>query len=170
MSYQIWQNSIYIFNTNITQNYFDSIEKHQKSEFNYTINYYYNILLTQVKSIHQYILNYLPSNQIGFNNIINKRKNEVNDIFNKLIRNIEDSLNESLNSVHQLNILNVTENNFFGINDILKNNNKNIYNNLTSILRNIYKLKNNNQMMKFHFLQNFTLFDDIIPTLNNIFL
>ena len=132
-----------IFNTNITQNYFDSIEKHQKSEFNYTINYYYNILLTQVKSIHQYILNYLPSNQIGFNNIINKRKNEVNDIFNKLIRNIEDSLNESLNSVHQLNILNVTETNFFGINDILKKNNKIIYNNLTSILRNINKIKNN---------------------------
>jgi len=48
-----------------------------------------------------------------------------------------------LNSVYQLNILNVTETNFFGINDILKNNNLSIYNNLTSILRNHYKLNNN---------------------------
>ena len=85
----------------------------------------------------------LPSNQIGFNNIINKRKNEVNDIFNKLIKNIEESLNETLNSVYQLNILNVTETNFFGINDILQNNSLSRYNNLASIFRNIHKLKNN---------------------------
>jgi len=132
-----------ILNTNITQNYINSIVKHQKSEFNYTITYYYNILLKLVKSSYQLVISKLPFNQIGFNNIINKRKNEVNDIFNKLIKNIEDSLNQALNPEHQLNILHVDETNFFDINDILKINNISTYNNLTSILRNIYKLKNN---------------------------
>ena len=132
-----------ILNTNITQNYFESIVKYQKSEFNYIIIYYYNILLKLVKSSYQFVISKLPSNQVGFNNIINKRKNEVNDIFNKLIKNIEDSLNEALKSNHQLNILHVNENNFFGINDNLNSYNISTYNKLVSILRNIYKLKNN---------------------------
>ena len=32
-----------IINTNISKNYFNSMKKYQKSEFNYTIAYYYNI-------------------------------------------------------------------------------------------------------------------------------
>jgi hypothetical protein len=44
-----------ILNTNITQNYFNSIVKFQKSEFNYTITYYYNILLKLVKSSYQFV-------------------------------------------------------------------------------------------------------------------
>ena len=47
---------LYILNTNITQNYFNSIVKHQKSEFNYTITYYYNILLKIVKSSYQFVI------------------------------------------------------------------------------------------------------------------
>jgi len=43
--------------TNITQNYFNSIEKHQKSEFNFTIAYYYNIILKLVKLSHQLVMN-----------------------------------------------------------------------------------------------------------------
>ena len=39
-----------LLNTNITKNYFNSIEKHQKSEFNYTITYYYNI--QEVTNLH----------------------------------------------------------------------------------------------------------------------
>jgi len=48
-----------------------------------------------------------------------------------------------LDSNHQLNILHVNEDNFFGINDILNSYNISTYNKLASILRNIYKLKNN---------------------------
>ena len=48
-----------------------------------------------------------------------------------------------MKSNHQLNILHVNENNFFGINDNLNSYNISTYNKLVSILRNIYKLKNN---------------------------
>ena len=48
-----------IFNSFITQNitriYYDSIENHQKNEMNYTIKYYYNVLLKLVQTNHQYI-------------------------------------------------------------------------------------------------------------------
>ena len=132
-----------VLNNNITKNYFNSIQKHQKSEFNYTITYYYNILLKQVKSCHQLVISKLPFNQIGFNNLINKRKNEIDDIFNELIKNIEDSQNEALNIDQQLYVLDVAETNFFDINDILSNNELNNENNLLSILKNIRKIKNN---------------------------
>ena len=132
-----------VLNNNITKNYFNSIQKHQKSEFNYTIAYYYNILLNQVKSTHQLVISKLPFNQIGFNNIINKRKNEIDDIFNELIKNIEDSQNEALNLDQQLYVLDVAETNFFDINDILSNNELNNENKLSSILNNIRKIRNN---------------------------
>ena len=130
-----------IINLNITKNYFDSIVNHQKMEFNYTITYYYNILLKLVKSSQQYIISKLPSNPIGFNNIINKRKNEINDIFNELIKKIEDSQNETLNLDHQLEILDVAETNFFKVNSILENNEMNNNNNLPPIIDNIRKIK-----------------------------
>jgi len=146
-----------IINTNITQNYFNSIEKHQKSEFNYTISYYYNILLKLVKSSHQYIISKLPSNPIGFNNIINIRKNEVNNIFNELIKNIEDSQNKALNLDHQLEFLDVAETNFFEINEILKNNELNNINNLPSIIKNIRTVKNNKLNTEFSLAARFYL-------------
>ena len=131
-----------LLNTNITKNYFNAIEKHQKSEFNYTITYYYNILLKLVKSSHQYVISKLPSNPIGFNNIINKRKNEIDDIFGELIKNIEDSQNEALNLDHQIDILDVVETNFFKINDILRDNEMENKNNLPAIITKIKTLKN----------------------------
>ena len=131
-----------VLNSNITKNYFNSIQKHQKSEFNYTITYYYNILLQQVKSSHQLVISKLPFNQIGFNNIINQRKNEIDDIFNELIKNIEDSQNEALNLDQQLYVLDVAETNFFDINDILSDNELNNENKLKSILNNIRLIRN----------------------------
>jgi len=133
---------ISVINSNITKSYFNSIEKHQKSEFNYTITYYYNLLLKLVKSSHQYVISKLPSNPIGFNNIINKRKDEVNDIFNKIIKNIEVSQNNSMNFEEQLNILDVAETNFFEVNDILKDNDLKNSNELKQIITNMYNLKN----------------------------
>lgn len=53
-----------ILNSNITKNYFNSIDLHQKTEFNYTINYYYNILLKLVKSSHQYVISKLHQIQL----------------------------------------------------------------------------------------------------------
>ena len=74
---------------NITRIYFDSIETHQKSEFNYTITYYYNILIKIVQSTHQFIIHNLPTNIIAFNEILEQRKNDVNNIFISIIQNIK---------------------------------------------------------------------------------
>ena len=113
---------ISVINTNITNNYFDSINMHQKTEFNYTISYYYNLLIRHVKSSFQYIISKIPTNKVGFNNIVDKRKSEVNDFFNNLIKNINNSLNNALNLTTQTMVLQVADTNFFSINNILKNN------------------------------------------------
>ena len=102
-----------IFNTNITQNYFDSIEKHQKSEFNYTISYYYNSLLQNITSVYQYISNQIQTNQEGFNTIINIRKNEVEEKFSKIFKTVKESKIDSLSINKQLYVLKVSSSNFF---------------------------------------------------------
>ena len=107
-----------VLNTNITKNYYDSIEQQEKNEFNYTIKYYYNILLKSVKSVHQYVISALPLNPEGFNNIIELRKAEVNEVFNNLIKKIKESLDYSLNYENQIYLIQVPETNFFNTNDI----------------------------------------------------
>ena len=140
---------ISVLSTNITNNYFDSINMHQKTEFNYTISYYYNLLIRHTKSSYQYIISQIPTNKIGFNNIVDKRKIEVNNCFNILIKNINDSLKEASNLERQTNILHVAETNFFGINDILKNNVKTTTKSLSDKLAKIKELKNSKQNDEF---------------------
>ena len=111
-----------IIKNNITKNYFNSIIAHQKNEFNYTITYYYNVLLKLIKSTHQYIINKIPNNRVGYNNILNIRKNEVNAVFLNLIDIIKQSEINSLNSNQQNNILKVPKTDFFQINEVLSNN------------------------------------------------
>jgi len=138
-----------VLSTNITNNYFDSINMHQKTEFNYTISYYYNLLIRHVKSSYQYVISKIPSNKIGFNNIVNKRKNEVDDCFNILIKNINDSLKEALNIEYQTNVLHIAETNFFGVNDILKNNIKTTQKSLSDKLTKIREFKNSKKNDEF---------------------
>ena len=107
---------------NITKNYFDSIVLFQKTEFNYTIAYYYNYYLKIVKEAYQYILSKIPKNENGFNDIIEKRRKEINDVFTSFINNITNSKNEALNIQKQKDILQVPETNFFNVNSILSNN------------------------------------------------
>jgi len=73
-----------LFSTNISSNYFDSINIHQKNEFNYTISYYYNYLLRAVNFTRQYIISKTPINKDGFNKILDKRNNEVNNFFKNI--------------------------------------------------------------------------------------
>ena len=111
-----------LIKNNITNNYAISIETHQKNEFNYTISYYYNILIKLVKSTHQYIINKIPNNRVGYNNILDLRKTEINSVFNSLIDKIEQSKSNALNIVKQCNVVQVPKTNFFKINDELSTN------------------------------------------------
>ena len=106
---------------NITHNYFNFIHNHLKSEFNYTIIYYYNFLFKEINSAYQYIINQIPTNNGGLNNIINQRKNEINDVFKKLKEDIEKSKIEALSINNQIDVLNNTSKNFFNLNAKLVN-------------------------------------------------
>ena len=79
-----------IFSQNLTYNFYDSIIRHQKSEFNYTISYYYNFLLHNITSVYKYILNQIPNNQEGFNNIVLLRQKKIEEQFNHLLKLIKE--------------------------------------------------------------------------------
>jgi len=131
-----------ILSSNITKNYYDSIEIQQKAEFNYTIKYYYNTLLKSVNTAHQYVISKLPINPVGFNNIIEIRKKEINEVFENLINDIKISQEYSLNYENQIYVIQVPETNFFNTNDILKNNAIETQKNLALKLAKIRQLKN----------------------------
>ena len=127
---------------NISRIYVDSIETHQKSEYNYTINYYYNILIKFVQSTHQFIINNLPTNKNAFNDILDQRKNDVNNLFTSIIQNIKNYQNDSLSFDSQIRVLQVSKSNFFKINNILSDNIFNLNNSLTTKIRNLSGLTN----------------------------
>ena len=107
---------------NITRDYFYSIVNFQKTEFNYTISYYYNYYIKIINEAFQYIISTIPKNERGFNDILDQRKKEINDTFNKFIKNITNSKIDSLSNKKQIELLEVIESNFFRINSILTDN------------------------------------------------
>ena len=124
-----------IIRKDITKNYFDSIVLFQKTEFNYTISYYYNYYIKLVKEAYQYILSKIPVNEEGFNDILNQRKSEINILFNTFINDIKNSQTYALQIDNQLRILDVPDTNFFKVNTILSNNivtTSNLLNGLTN--------------------------------------
>ena len=131
-----------ILSTNITNTYFDSINLHQQNEFNYTISYYYNYLLKIVKSAHQYIISKIPINKDGFNRIVLKRENEVNDIFEQIINSISKSKDEAMSINNQLYVLQVPITNFFKVNNLLTNTQTQLSTTLSQYANEVYNMKN----------------------------
>ena len=111
-----------VITNNITRKFFESIENHQRNEFNYTISYYYNFLIKEVNYIYQYLFNKMPTNPRGFNNIINQRKNELNELFNKFFDKLNNSKKEALSIKKQIYVLGTSSVDFFGLNRYLSNN------------------------------------------------
>ena len=113
--------SIYssIFQQNSTKDFFNIIINFHKTEFNYTINYYYLYLKKIIDETYQYILSKIPTNEKGFNEILNTRTNEIHDLFNKIYNNLTNSQNYALNLYNQKTLLNVPETNFFKVNNIM---------------------------------------------------
>ena len=131
-----------VISQNLTKMFYDSIIRHQKSEFNYTISYYYNSLLQNITSVYQYISNQIPTNQEGFNTIINIRKNEVEEKFSKIFKTVKESKIDSLSINKQLYVLKVSSSNFFESDSLLAQINKETSTILKNKGNNIYKLKN----------------------------
>ena len=113
--------SIYssIFQQNSTKDFFNVIITFHKTEFNYTISYYYLYLKKIIDESYRYILSKIPTNEKGFNDIINARTNEIHQLFNEIYSNITNSKNKALNLYNQKTLLNVPETNFFKVNTIM---------------------------------------------------
>ena len=131
-----------IISQNLTKTFYESIINHQKSEFNYTISYYYNILLRNITSVYQYVFNQIPTNQEGFNNITNLRRREVQNKFNQLLEKVKKSKSDSLSINYQIYVLQVSSSNFFNTNSIFSTNINGASSNLKNKGNIIYKLKN----------------------------
>ena len=116
--------SIYrsIITQELTKNFFNSTVLFQRSEFNYTISYYYNYLLKLVDKSYKYILNKIQTREYAFNDTIQERKEELKNIYDIFMKEIEDSVIYSSNIKNQLKILQVSEDDFFEIKYILDNN------------------------------------------------
>ena len=84
-----------------------------------------------IKSAYKYLLSSIPINQNGFNDIIDLRKTEINNYFNNLIAKINELKEKSYLSTNQIEVLQINEKNFFGINIILSENIKNMNDSLS---------------------------------------
>ena len=66
-----------LYSSNMSNNYYDSIINQVRNEFNYTIKYYYNLILSKVNKTYSYILNNMPKNDEPFDEIINLRISQI---------------------------------------------------------------------------------------------
>ena len=130
------------FSEDISEKYYDMIMAHQKNEFNNTIIYYYNYFIRLITEERQNIINSIPKNEIGFERVLEQRKNEVNDLFDELIQIIKNSQKNDLSEYNQLYLLQVPKTNFYNISYLLSNFQKNVEKNCQSIVNKIYSLDN----------------------------
>ena len=127
---------------NLTKLFYNSIIEHQRTEFNYTINFYYNRFNKTITSIYQFIYNQIPTNDDGLNNIINLRKKQVNNTFNEIFNYIKESLYKALSFDRQIYVLSISPFNFFGMDSLMSENIDNLNSLLTNIIKEINKIKN----------------------------
>ena len=105
----------------IFNEYYDLVMSHEQREFNNTISFYYSHLIKIINSQKQFILYNLPTNNIGFEKVLEQRKKEINQLFDELINNILDSKNKDLSISNQTFLLQVQQTDFFNISSVLIN-------------------------------------------------
>ena len=111
-----------IYSNNMSYDYFDSVVNKVKNDFNYTIQYYYNLIISKVNKTYSYILSNIPTNEKPFDEIINLRINEISQSYNILLNQIISSRNSLLEEKNQLKKLKVSGDNFFFVNNIITEN------------------------------------------------
>ena len=132
-----------LISKNITRDFYNSIEEQQKNEFNYTISFYYNCLIKEITASFKYILNKIPTNPQGLNNMINIRKREIIEILEKILTNIKNLKNESLSIDKQTNLLKISFNNFFNLNETLQKNINQAQSEFNNYINKLLFLQNN---------------------------
>ena len=114
-----------IIQTDLTENYFNSIIFLEQSELNYQMSYYYNYLLKLVDKYFKYINNKIEKNSYNFNDILSNKKIEIKNNFDNFSQNIQFSEDFILNTENQSLFLQTNESDFFKVKHILRNNIKN---------------------------------------------
>ena len=104
------------YRQNISYSYSDFVVEQIKSDFNYTIKYYYNLFLSKMNKTYSYILSNIPSNQKPFDNIFSNHIVHINNSFNEIMNITFESQKEILNLKNQLNTFKVSKTNFFEVN------------------------------------------------------
>ena len=80
-----------IIQTDLTENYFNSIIFLQQSELNYQISYYYNYLLKLVDKYFKYVNNKIEKNSYNLNDILSNKKIEIKNNFDNFSQKIQTS-------------------------------------------------------------------------------
>ena len=132
-----------IYQQNIINNYVKSIVDIYKNDFNYTIKYYYNIILSKINKTYSLLLNKMPILEKPFDNITNKRNNEIRQSYINFLNEIKQSKSEKLTQINQLSILKVNNENFFEINSYKVSNIEEIKTQLGSRMVKLINLSNN---------------------------
>ena len=104
------------YRQNISYSYSDFVVEQLKSDFNYTIKYYYNLFLSKVNQTYSYILSNIPSNQRPFDNIFINHIAHINNSYNEIMNLALESQKKIINLKDQLNTFKVSETNFFEVN------------------------------------------------------
>jgi hypothetical protein len=133
-----------IYSQNISYDYFNSVVNKVKNDFNYTIKYYYNTILSKVNKTYSYILNNIPTNEKPFDEILNLRISQIKQSYNGLINQFFASENTVLQRQHQLNTLEVNEEDFFFVNSFIIDNIQNINQQLVAKVGQYALLSNQN--------------------------
>ena len=109
------------YTLNISYDYGETVVEKLKNEFIYTNKYYYNSLISNINQTYNYILNNFPNNEKPFDEILNLRKSEIKKIYENILKKINNSKNDVLDTDKQKSLLQINDNNFFKINDIISN-------------------------------------------------
>ena len=110
------------YKQNISYEYVNSLVEQSKNDLNYTIKFYYNLMLSKINKTYSYILNNIPINDKPFDEILNQRIKEIMNSYNNLLNQFQTSRDSILSAKKQLSTLKVNEDNFFSIDYITNDN------------------------------------------------
>ena len=127
-----------IIETDLLENYFNSIILLENSEFNYMISYYYNYFNKLIDKYYKYIVNKISSDSNTINEVIEEKKLEIKNNFNNIFQIIDDSQSNYLKVENQLKILHINETDFFQVKHLLNESIKELTNSLEDLINEIF--------------------------------
>ena len=123
-----------IIQTDLMENYYNSIILFEQSQVNYAISYYYSFFYKLIDKYYKYIIRKIPTNGDVYNDLLSEKKLELENNFENI--NIEISKSEKyyLSTENQTDILKIDEDDYFKNKFILTKTLKNLNETLDDII------------------------------------